>query len=310
MKRIFLGEVQFAMKNRNIGFGIFLLSLGLILGLINFGIIDWSIFNSLATLWPLIFVVIGLIVIFKDNMLVKIIAWLGFLAVLIFYGSFSGYLVEHRSSNTENQISIEKLEETKNGELKISLGGLKLEIDSGTEKLIYGTVSDPNIHHTVNYANSNETSIINIDNNDRGKTFKGKLNLNDNFCTLELNEDIAWNIEMKVGAVDGIIDMSDMTVRELDVDIGAGKLELIMGKGCSGANFEIDAGASMIDIYIPETMGTRIEVKGALSKTDLNDFNWIKDGEYYISSNYYQAKSKIEIKIKMGVGKLDVNMIK
>lgn len=76
------------MRNRNIGFGIFLLFIGVILLLINFGIIGWSIFDALSEFWPAILIVIGVNIIFKHNEIVKAVVWILFLAALIAYSFY------------------------------------------------------------------------------------------------------------------------------------------------------------------------------------------------------------------------------
>ena len=48
------------MKNNKIGFGIFLVFIGIILILINTGVINWSIMNAMFTLWPLFIIVMVL----------------------------------------------------------------------------------------------------------------------------------------------------------------------------------------------------------------------------------------------------------
>lgn len=74
------------MEHKNIGFGVFLVCIGVLWLCISFGIIGWSIVYSFFKLWPLIFVVMGINIIFRDKAYVRAITWLLFLAVVVAYG--------------------------------------------------------------------------------------------------------------------------------------------------------------------------------------------------------------------------------
>lgn len=76
------------MKNGNIEFGFFILSIGVLFLLINMGIINWSIMNVLFEIWPAIFIVIGINIIFKNNTIVRIITWLLFVGAVVTYGYY------------------------------------------------------------------------------------------------------------------------------------------------------------------------------------------------------------------------------
>lgn len=76
------------MKNDNVGLGIFLVVVGVIIILINIGVMDWTILYSFLRLWPLLLVMAGLNIIFKDNRIVKLIMWLLLIAALVGYGYY------------------------------------------------------------------------------------------------------------------------------------------------------------------------------------------------------------------------------
>ena len=61
------------MKNKNIEFGVFIVSIGVLMLLGNIGVISWSIFDALIELWPALFIVIGVDIIFRNNSIVKAI---------------------------------------------------------------------------------------------------------------------------------------------------------------------------------------------------------------------------------------------
>lgn len=66
------------MNRRGAGFGILLLLAGIVWALVNFGVIGWSFFNALYYLWPLVFVVIGVSIIFRKSAIIRAASWIIF----------------------------------------------------------------------------------------------------------------------------------------------------------------------------------------------------------------------------------------
>ena len=67
----------------------------------------------------------------------------------------------------------------------------------------------------------------------------------------------------------------------------------------------IDAGASSINISLPRSVGVKLEVDGALTSRNFQDFEML-DGDTWQSRNYDSAVKKIEIDIDAGVSSLNV----
>ncbi|MBB6217098.1 putative membrane protein [Anaerosolibacter carboniphilus] len=87
------------MKNKNIGAGVILILLGIFWMMENLGFITWSLWDGINDLWPLVFVVVGLNLIFKKNTFLPMVTWILFFLVLIGYGFFQG----QRIGQLENQ---------------------------------------------------------------------------------------------------------------------------------------------------------------------------------------------------------------
>jgi hypothetical protein len=68
----------------------------------------------------------------------------------------------------------------------------------------------------------------------------------------------------------------------------------------------VDAGASDINVFIPETSGCKILIDGALSSKHFTDFEKI-DSEIYQTANFDEAENKIFINIDCGVSSISVD---
>lgn len=298
------------MNSRGLGLGIFLLCIGIILILINTGIIDWSIFDSLADLWPLILVVIGINIIFRNRDAVRIVTWLLFLAVLFAYGYMNGDKYSPNAPKKEGNFYIEKSVETVRGDLKLSLGALNFDLGKADQNLVEGSATNPGIKYSVNYNDGKKTAAIELK-QAQTRVFVRGFNKGDNRrCTVGLNGDVLWDINAKLGAVNGTMDLSNLKIENLEADIGAGKLNILLGSSHEMVNVKMNAGASKLELVVPEASGVKLKVNGVLSNTDLGSLNWgMKDG-YYISPNYNEADSRINVDLTMGVGSLSVRVQK
>lgn len=298
------------MKRKGIGFGVFLLTIGVIWVLVNFGIINWSIIDSLVDLWPLFLVVIGINIVAGNREAVKIVTWLLFLAVIVTYGYVNGSRFKPGTLEKENGMYIEKPAETVRGDLRLSLGGLNLDIGSGSSYLLEGAVTNPVIKHSVNYDDGKKTARIDVRQSERQIFVKGLRNRRGYSCSFNLNTDVVWDINAKLGAVNGTIDLSNIKVENLDTDIGAGNLDIVFGTAHDTMNVKMNAGASKLELVIPEASGVKLKVNGLLNSTDISSLNWDMEDGYYISQNYSEAGNKINIDLTMGVGSLSIKMKK
>ena len=96
-------------KSKGRGFGIVLLSAGIVWLLAMADIVTLSTLKAVYTLWPLILVAIGISIIFKKNGLVKIAVWFTLLAVIIGYGYFAKpswnyHIFEKRNVTSNGQV--------------------------------------------------------------------------------------------------------------------------------------------------------------------------------------------------------------
>jgi hypothetical protein len=291
------------LKSRNIGVGIFLLVIGLVWLLTSFHVINWSILESLYRLWPLFFVVIGINMIFREKPAVKLVTWLLFVAALVGYGYYVDQRYDNQPQAQLQAFAFEKNTEAREGEMRLDVGGVRMELGSAENNLVEGEMTGSFDRRSVQQ--NNDKAFVDFR---QGSFNFFRRNSVNQQCRVRLNKDVAWDLQVKAGAVNGTLDMSDLKVIALDLDLGAGDLDIVFGSTADYADVKIDAGASKVAITVPEDAGVRIRMDGGLSSNNLGGGNWDKNGEVYTSKNYNDAVRKIDMHIDMGVGKLDVNI--
>lgn len=212
------------MKKNSIIVGLIFIFIGVVIIGAQLGFLDFSIssfisfiFRNLTTVISMILIVIGINIIFRKYHFVKIITWIAFIAAIIVLSQWYPSNYKERSHGNNNYFGIEK-EETLYGELDVELGAVKIDVNSTDDKLIEGNIHGLNVKEpVVNYKDDNKTAKIKI------KTFEefsvsdferlfNKENIKFEDSNLFLNEDVLWDINLNLGAVETEFDISNLQV--------------------------------------------------------------------------------------------------
>lgn len=294
------------MKN-NMFIGLALIAAGLLLGLYNLGYISWSIWMAIADLWPLVFVVIGVSIIFKHKPWVNGLAWIVFLASLVAYGFYmsstspgtwrSGLPGSQFREYQERSFSYDYGEDIKNAKLSLELGAGNITVASESNKLLSAATTNPYIES--NPVIEGENASFEFATERMGMMPMGRDSYSYDF---RLGSKAIWDIEVDCGAIDSNFDLTEIPVSSLDIDSGAADIEIKIGSLQKDSSISINSGASDISITVPVSSGVRVSLDAALKSNNLDSLAWIKKDDYYESPNYDQAENKISIELNTGVG--------
>ncbi|KAB3531502.1 LiaI-LiaF-like domain-containing protein [Alkaliphilus serpentinus] len=292
------------MKQDKIIGGIILISIGVIFLLTNLGYLNWSIFYSIIDLWPLILIAIGINTIFKKNKIVSAVTWILFFVILIGYG-----LYYQGSYNTNfvkgDELAIDYNPRVETGELNLKLGGTTFDINSSENRLLNALYDGGYYKPEIRYTKDNTHAIITIENMSKRFQLMSRKNLDSKF---KLNKDVIWNVDADVGAVKGTLDFSDLKIHELDIAMGAGKLDIIFGDSHTETRAKIDSGASDLDIYISDKIGAKIKLQGALNNSNLKSKGWRLIDDYYVTPGFEEAESKLILDVNSGVANINFHI--
>lgn len=292
-------------SERTIG-GLILIFIGIFWILTNFGIITWSLFGVMFRLWPLILIVIGINVIFRDRVWVSYITWGLFFIIIILFGFYEQYSFRNDVFlNSNSDLVIENTLETTTGKLKLRLGGGSIRIDSTNDKLIDANVPVDKVRKDVRFSKDNTEVYIDIKQKSDFIKLDGKKAYD---YDLNLNEDILWDIDIDMGAINSIMDFSNLRVESLDIDTGASNLNLIFGDREKHTEIDLDGAASKVEITVPENIGVKVDFDGFLKDTNIEELGWTEMDSYYVSPNYEEAVNKLDIHLDMAVGRFEVKV--
>lgn len=289
------------MKNNKLISGIILIALGIFFFLANLGYIDFTVLFSIFDLWPLIFVVIGINLLFNKKRIITLITWIIFLIILIAYGMFfSGGNI--RKNKAEFNTSFTKLAETSYGELDLDIGAANVNIGLEEKDLLRVNSRGIELDYSHTYNSNKEITSFNFENTGHNIMFLSNNSSNYNF---NLNENVIWDLDLELGAISGTLNLEDIPIKSIDLDIGAGNLDIILGNKYKKSNIKIDGGVSKLSLVVPKDVGIKIKLDSGLSKINIDHLDLIKLGDHYISSNYEEKDIKLDFDISMGVGKID-----
>ncbi len=285
------------MNNKKLISGIILIVLGIIFLLTNLGYISFDVLFGILDLWPLLLIVAGINVLFNKKPIITLITWIVFFIILILYGAFYGWV----NTSTDFNTHFTKPVETSHGEFNLDIGAAKVNINSEENNLLKVNTRGVKLDYSNTYKNNKETAIFNFANRNYSSIIFSNRSSNYNF---RLNEDVVWDLDLDLGAISGTLDLENVATKSIDLDMGAGNLNIILGNKYDKSDIRIDSGASNINITIPKDAGVKIKLDSSLSKINIDDLNLIKTGDYYISPNYEEKDTKLEFYVSMGVGKI------
>ena len=265
------------------------------------GSVDWGFL--LSKIWPVFIILVGLSLLRRGGFLGGLIAVLAIALTLGILGFFlfAGLWVE-RELETEN-FSIPRESGVQNSFVAIKAGAVKLRLSGGADVLVSGKL-ESNFMRLMSrslVAGTTQEVTLRTDGN-----FRGFVNRPVNLLEGFLDATIPTTLEIDAGASDINLDLSEVMVKELDLNTGASSLNLTLGDKTPLSRVSLKAGASSISISLPRALGAKLLVKAGLSSKNFIDFKQL-DERTYESLNYASSARKVEIAIDAGVSNLNVN---
>jgi hypothetical protein len=215
----------------------------------------------------------------------------------------------HRVSDGTGTIDVPLPSNVKKAQVELKLGGAQVQVkdlDSGNgEQLMSGTYkwvsrgSDPGPQASVvQIKQSGDTLTATL--SSISSSGKEERNLSD--IALNLSPKVHYDLDIKAGAIDGMIDLSRLMVDNLKIGTGASNFELQFGETGIATQAKIDSGASKLKLVVPESVGLQIRLNGVATSTDFMGSGLLLEDKNWISKNYSEAKTKIDLEITSAAG--------
>lgn len=305
------------MKSKNIFWGVFFISLGLLflLDLSDIKLID---FGQVFDLWPLILIFIGIKILIKNNIVSNISLVLAsiFLA-LIFYtlifnpincNGIRFYKDRDWNERSSESISYQFNQRIKNASLNIEFEAGEMKIVSDKQKLIDGEI---NFIKKYNYlfdgeVNDSTASFRLESRNDKSIYYKIPNEKYKNYLNLKIHPETQWDIDIYTNLSKCSIDFSNNRIANVHFNGNFTKSKIEFGKPESNTNLNFDINFSNLKIKFPEDVEYEIKIDKNFSSFDIK--NLIKvDDQTYKTKNFEQSNQKYFIRISSNFSSITIN---
>jgi hypothetical protein len=303
------------MKTSHIFWGTLFIVLGLLVLLNNFSAINLQ-WGNLWQFWPILLVLIGISMLVKNKFGKSALAGgAAILLALLLFTSFKlstdfikGDFELALNGDEDYNFAITEYQES----FDTTITKAKLELDAGlgsfnigdtTSELIFVKTEGIEKHYILTKKNYDDVSILNL--KMKKTTFHFGKNKFKNKVDIALNEKPTWDINIDGGAAAMNLDLTKFKIENINVAMGAASLNVKLGTLSDETRLNVEAGASDIDIMVPNEVGCQVRTDDVLSSKNLNGFTKIKSG-LYRTDGFDETGKKIFIEIDCGVSSINI----
>lgn len=283
-----------------IGFGVMFL-------LNNLGVLDWTMWDVVFRLWPILIIAAGL-----DLLIGGRSGWGAILSLVLLVALVAGALWLFGADLTTRQaLRAREVEQAAHGvteaDVTISpaVGVLRVVALSDSKNLVSGVIlplSGEQVDQSFTTQGNKATFSIDSEGT-FGPVFGGwgdKQTWN-----LGLSPDVLLSLEFSIGAGQSDLDLAGLTVTDLDASIGVGRA--IVRLPAQG-DFEarISGALGQLVIHIPEGLECRIHFDTALVGRSIPP-DYQRQDSTYTSAGYASASNRVDLEVDLAVGHVTIH---
>lgn len=299
------------MRRRNIlGIVLVLAGIAWIINLSGVITVNWA--ASFSSLWPVVLIAIGASLMAGHRKILSAGIWVLTFALLIGFGIYKKdeyspikfdrtYVLDPLLKDIESSLAEKEIlldHGTEEGRLILNLGAVNIDLSDGKSgKLAILESNIPNIEQRLV---NGKQSILEYSH----KEYKQGNAIRE--FELQINPSLPWEIDANLAVADGKFDFSEIPLKQLDIKLGAGDLDLVVGKNQTDTTINLQAGATDMDIYIPKEAGLIVKSGKLLTNLSFHNLNMTNHDNVYISDNYENADQKIEMEIQTAVSAIEL----
>lgn len=292
--------------------GVILLSVGIVLLLNNLDYVDWSVWVSILSLWPVLLIAIGIEKIFAKTSM-SFLAYLSpiLLLLAILGPAYYYYQQTDRGTYQGKTFHWEKqmVPAVKRGYAAFDFKVGKMKTVAVQDKLIQAELDYSRREPLCLYNYSERDSLVKIELKDRDHLWRGWFNPRSNNrheWNVFLSDKIPWDLQIENSVMNGNLDFSGIILENLSVNLDVSSLKIKLGNKARNLKVKIDSDVSRLELLLPRDAGLNIETRSSLSSTDFQDISVNHEKKRYWTSNFDSAPSKIEISLHGDISSLKI----
>jgi hypothetical protein len=187
--------------------------------------------------------------------------------------------------------------------VKLEMAAGELEVRGGTPKLLDGRVEYNVPHWQPEVVDNNDGQVADVT---IRQPEHGHVGGNTKYrWDLQLNDTIPLDLEFNCGAGQGKLELGDLNLRNVNVHMGAGQVDLDLdGHPAHSYTVNVAGGVGQATIRLPRNVGVRAEAHGGLGSIEVRGLT--KRDDYYSNDLLNSAKVNVFIKVEGGIGEIRI----
>ena len=325
------------MRSSSIRLGLLLILAGIIVFLINLGYGSWGMVGQIWRLWPIIFIIIGVKMIWRGpssewfSFAIFFLLAIGIITLLFLNPRNGNELEKDHDQKEQFTISRTAYPSVSAGIAEIEFGGGSLTIGSNTTQWFQGNFQGFAARTSIHNLSPKEFAVqisqtghfsgpwwrkpnFNQGALERSTDWDNDHTSNPNFnWDLQFSPALDWDITIRNGAAKGEADLSGIRVKNLKLKMGAGNFTLNLGNKINNTQVKIEAGASKVKVNVPKGSGVKVNLSGTLVHNNFDNLGWNQRARArdrsYLSPDYEKSTNRIELDVNMVVGDFEIAVL-
>lgn len=124
---------------------------------------------------------------------------------------------------------------------------------------------------------------------------------------VSINPSLTTKLDLSGGVASLYLDAARLHVDDLVLSAGVINLELNLGLSGKETHVLVTGGVGNVTVTVPREAGVRIDVDGGLMSRDFSRQGLAKSGGVWVTPDYDNAATKLDLTVHCGVGKIDLN---
>jgi len=296
-------------QNRNRQGGIvgpvILIGLGIVFLLNNLGLLDWSVWEVLLRLWPILLIAAGLdLIVGWRSIWGSLLALVLTLGVLVMALWLSRVGVGAERAVRTKEIA-QPLRDVERAEVKLDpgVGTLRLQAARDSENLVEGTIHlgrQEELESRFSAQGDIGEFMLRTESGAFGPFSVGLMD--QRLWDLKLNNAVPLNLETHLGLGETDVDLTGLEVESLVVDHGIGQTTVVLPSE-GQPEVMIDGAIGQTIVVIPEGLAARIRLDTGITSRQLPEA-YACDDDICTSPGYDTADQHVELEVGQAIGSL------
>jgi hypothetical protein len=217
--------------------------------------------------------------------------------------TFAGCSIDSVGETQREQHSIE-LDSSPSTRVTLEMGAGELNVGGGATKLMEGefTYNVDRLKPVIEHRSNTSGGELTISQGDtRGFAIGNSVSR----WELRLNNGMPLDIVGKLGAGEAQMNLGALTLRGVDIGIGAGEVHVdLRGTPKQSYSVRINGGVGETVVLLPRTVGITAMAAGGLGTISVNGLE--KRGDRWINAGHENDSVQITVDVKGGIGEIQV----